>query len=66
LWLFPPSGPASSGRFPPLIAALIVALSWRASFYVLGVASLLWAVTWMWYFRDDPRDHRASTPEQIS
>jgi sugar phosphate permease len=51
---------------PPLIAALIVALSWRASFYMLGVASLLWAVIWVWYFRDDPRNHRAITPEEIS
>jgi sugar phosphate permease len=51
---------------PPLIAALIVALSWRASFYMLGVASLLWAVIWVWYFRDDPRKHRAITPEEIS
>jgi sugar phosphate permease len=51
---------------PPLIAALVVALSWRASFYVVGVASLLWAAIWMWYFRDDPRNHRAITPEEIS
>ena len=51
---------------PPLIAALIVALSWRTSFYVLGVASLLWAVIWLWYFRDDPRSHPAITPEEVS
>lgn len=50
---------------PPLIAAMIVALSWRASFCVLGFASLLWAVIWVWYFRDDPRNHRATTPEEL-
>ncbi len=51
---------------PPLIATLIVALSWRASFYVLGIASLLWAAIWLWYFRDDPRSHSAITPEEIA
>lgn len=50
---------------PPLIAFLIVALSWRASFYVLGAASLLWAVLWWFYFRDDPRKHPQITPQDL-
>lgn len=51
---------------PPMIAVLIVAFSWRVSFCVLGVASLIWAGLWFLYFRDDPRSHRAITPEEIS
>ena len=50
---------------PPLIAAIIVAFSWRASFYVLGVLSLAWAVLWWIYFRDDPRLHPDITPEDL-
>jgi MFS family permease len=50
---------------PPVIAALIVAFSWRASFYVLGAASLLWAGLWWFYFRDDPRKHRDITPQDL-
>jgi len=50
---------------PPLIAAIIVAFSWRASFYVLGVLSLAWAVLWWIYFRDDPRLHPDVTPEDL-
>ncbi len=42
---------------PPLIAFLIVAISWRGSFYVVGVASLAFALVWGWYYRDDPRTH---------
>ena len=42
---------------PPLIAWLIVFLSWRGSFVVLGVASLVWMAVWVWFFRDDPRDN---------
>ncbi len=50
---------------PPMIAALIVAFSWRTSFYVLGAASLLWAVLWWFYFRDDPRKHAGITPQEL-
>lgn len=50
---------------PPLIAFLVVAFSWRASFFVLGAASLLWAILWWFYFRDDPRAHSQITPQDL-
>jgi MFS family permease len=50
---------------PPLIAAIIVAFSWRDSFYILGGLSLLWAVLWLVYFRDDPRQHPGIAPEEL-
>jgi MFS family permease len=50
---------------PPLIAAIIVASSWRVSFYVLGAVSLLWALLWWVYFRDDPREHPQITEEDL-
>lgn len=50
---------------PPLIALLVVAFSWRVSFYVLGAASVLWAVLWWFYFRDDPRAHPQITPQDL-
>lgn len=50
---------------PPLIALLVVAFSWRVSFYVLGAASVLWAVLWWFYFRDDPRTHPQITPQDL-
>lgn len=50
---------------PPLIAFLVVAFSWRVSFYVLGAASFLWAVLWWFYFRDDPRTHSQITPQDL-
>src|SRR5690349_15191002 len=39
---------------PPLVAWLIVLVSWRGSFVVVGTVSVLWAVAWGIYFRDDP------------
>jgi MFS family permease len=56
---------------PPLVVALIAIVSWRGSFFVTGVISLLWVSAWAYYFRDDPRQHKgisaldaASLPQQ--
>jgi len=42
---------------PPLVAWLIVAVTWRGSFLFLGIISLAWVIAWALYFRDDPGDH---------
>ena len=47
---------------PPLIVALIVTISWRGSFIVVGLASFAWAAVWFWYYRDDPREHAGVSP----
>jgi len=51
---------------PPLIAYLIITVSWRMSFIVVGIVSLFWALVWALYFRDDPNRHSAVTKEEIS
>ena len=51
---------------PPLVAALMAAISWRGSFVVLGAVSLVWVLVWFWYFRDDPRDHASITQEELA
>ncbi|PNG27387.1 MFS transporter [Methylocella silvestris] len=61
----------ASARFgnaltPPLIAFLIVALSWRASFFIVGAISFAWVALWWFYFRDDPRDHKGVTAEELA
>jgi MFS family permease len=47
---------------PPIVAGLLAFSTWRGSFVILGAASLLWLVAWLWYFRDDPRSHPSMTP----
>jgi MFS family permease len=42
---------------PSIVVGLIALLSWRGSFVVVGVASLAWVLVWIWFFRDDPRQH---------
>jgi len=51
---------------PPLMAALLLFVSWRRSFVILGSVSLIWLFAWVWYFRDDPRDHPAVGEADLS
>jgi MFS family permease len=51
---------------PPLIAFLVITLSWRDSFIIVGLVSFLWVGVWWWYFRDDPRDHKGVTQEELA
>ena len=51
---------------PPLIAGLLVFVSWRVSFVILGLVSLLWLFAWAWYFRNDPREHPATTKAHLA
>jgi sugar phosphate permease len=50
---------------PPAVAFLIALTSWRGSFIVLGSVSLIWVVTWFWYFRDNPKDHSGTTTADL-
>ena len=39
---------------PPLIAWLVTLVTWRGSFVMLALISLVWVVVWWWSFRDQP------------
>ena len=51
---------------PPIIALLVVTISWRGSFILVGIVSFAWVALWWFYFRDDPRDHKHVTSEEIA
>ncbi len=51
---------------PPIVAALMIWLSWRGAFVILGAFSLVWVVFWYGYYRDDPREHRGITPQDLA
>ncbi len=51
---------------PPIVAALMIWLTWRGAFVILGVASMAWVVIWWLYFRDDPRDHAGITASDLA
>jgi sugar phosphate permease len=50
---------------PPLVVWLMALLTWRGSFFILGAISLAWALTWVWYFRDDPGSHPGITSAEL-
>ncbi len=52
----------SGGRFGaafslPLIALILEWVGWRATFFILGLVGIVWAVLWYVLFRDKPEDH---------
>jgi MFS family permease len=51
---------------PPLVALLILWLTWRGAFVVLGAVSLLWGIAWVCYFRNEPKDHRSITADELA
>ncbi len=50
---------------PPLIAWLILVVTWRGSFVVVGIVSFGWAIAWGLYFRDNPSDHPGITSAEL-
>ncbi len=50
---------------PLLVAFLILQLSWRISFFVVGALSLIWVTVWVWSFRDHPPGNTEQTTSQI-
>jgi sugar phosphate permease len=50
---------------PPVVAWLILLVSWRGSFVIMGVISAAWTLAWAWYFRDDPRTHPGISPAEL-
>jgi MFS family permease len=51
---------------PPIMAALLLYISWRGSFVVLGLASFVWLFVWAWYFRNEPAEHPSITQVELS
>jgi nitrate/nitrite transporter NarK len=41
-------------------------LTWRGSFILLGVVSLIWGVIWVAYFRNEPREHPSITEDELA
>jgi MFS family permease len=50
---------------PYLVVGLIAVWSWRGSYFVIGAVSFLWALLWLFYFRDHPADHPDITTAEL-
>ncbi len=50
---------------PPVVAWIIVWSDWRTSFVICGVAAIVWAGVWWFYFKEDPREHPAVNTKDL-
>ena len=57
---------AAAAITPPLVVFMIPFVGWRGSFVVLGSVSLLWCISWYAYFRNNPKDHKGVTQEELA
>lgn len=53
------------GLTPPLVAALLLVMPWRAVFVLFGLVGFVWAAAWFAWFRDEPADHPEVGPEEL-
>jgi MFS family permease len=51
---------------PALSLFLIHRWGWRESFAVFGSLGIVWAVFWYRFFRDEPEDHPAVSPDEVA
>jgi sugar phosphate permease len=51
---------------PPIVLAIVAAYSWRESFIVLGVISLIWTILYLWLFRNTPLEHKWIKPAELA
>jgi ACS family glucarate transporter-like MFS transporter len=55
------------GALTPLIVVpLKAALGWKACFWLFGSLGVVWAIVWMWWFRDDPAQHPSMTQQELA
>lgn len=54
----------SGGVTPLIVAALAGWLQWRMIFIAFGAVGMVWTLCWYVWFRDEPREHKAVTPEE--
>jgi sugar phosphate permease len=51
---------------PPLVAFLLIPIAgWRGAFIILGGVSFAWVLVWIFYFRNDPRQHKGVTADEL-
>ena len=51
---------------PPVVVGITLAMGWPASFYILGVVSLVWVAIFFAYFRNEPKTHPAITAPELA
>ncbi len=62
LWM----GARWGGAFTPLLVVAVMAfMSWRWAFHVFAMLGVVWTVVFLWWFRDNPRDHKGVNAAEL-
>jgi MFS family permease len=51
---------------PIVVAAIIAASGWRESFIYVGILSVIWAIVWFILFRDQPKQMKNISQQELS
>jgi ACS family hexuronate transporter-like MFS transporter len=51
---------------PAVIPPIVLAFGWRAPFVLVGIVGVLWVAFWMWFYANDPADHRSVGADELA
>jgi sugar phosphate permease len=51
---------------PILSITIMVALGWRAIFYIFGLFGIVWAIAFYFIYRDNPEDHKSVNRAELA
>lgn len=54
------------GLTPLLVTVMLGVMHWRAVFVIFGAVGFAWALSWYWWFRDDPSQHPSVNEQELS
>jgi MFS transporter, ACS family, glucarate transporter len=62
MWMGARSGGALA---PPVAVAMIALIGWRYTFALFGLLGLIWAAVCVFWYREEPADHRSVNSEEL-
>jgi sugar phosphate permease len=51
---------------PFIAGSILLALGWRAIFYIFGSLGVLWAIAFNFFYRNLPEDHKSVNPAELA
>jgi len=59
-------GSRLGGALAPFLSVMLAnAYGWRPVFYIFGSLGAIWAIYWWFWFKDEPRDMKGITDEEV-
>ncbi len=59
-------GSRLGGALAPFLSVMLAnAYGWRTVFYIFGSLGAIWAIYWWFWFKDEPRDMKGITAEEV-